>query len=85
MGNIKWTPKQSTTIEEPILTREEIKDFIDVNSEKDIINYLFNLETELLKTQKALETARMMINNRVTKDRYNDIVKKYNKLLGKIK
>jgi hypothetical protein len=63
------------------MTKEEIKDFLDVNSEKDIIDFIFNLNSELIRTTKALQTAQIMLKNRVTKDRYNNIVKKYNKLL----
>lgn len=65
------------------MTREEINDFLDVNSKEDIIEYIFNLESELLKTQKGLEAARLVIKDCVSKDRYNDIVKKYNAIAKK--
>lgn len=62
------------------MTREEINDFLDVSSKKDTIDFIFNLESELLKTQKALDVARTMIKDSVSKDRYNNIVRKYNKI-----
>lgn len=67
------------------MTREEIKDFLDVNSQENIIDFIFNLETELLKTQRGLDVARTMISNSVSKDRYNDILKKYNAILKRRK
>jgi hypothetical protein len=81
-NNVKWTPKQSTT-DGLMCDKEEIKDFLDINDKEDIINYIYKIEIDLIKHQKALETARMMLDNRVTKDRYNNIVKKYNELLSK--
>lgn len=78
---IIWGGKQYEDNKYEILDKTEIEDFLDVNSKEDIIKYIYDLEVELLKYKKGLETARMMLSNRVTKDRYNDIVKKYNKLL----
>ena len=63
------------------MTKEEIKDFIDVSSEKDIINFIFQTVSERSKYKKAVEELRIMLNNSVSKDRYNSLVKKYNKLL----
>lgn len=79
-NNVKWTPNQSTT-DGLMCDKEEIKDFLDVNKTNDIIDHIYNIEMELLKTQKALETARMLLTNTVSKERYNNIVKKYNELL----
>lgn len=62
------------------MTREEIKDFLDVSTQEQIIETIFNLESELLKTQQGLDVARTIISNSVSKDRYNDIVKKYNEI-----
>ena len=59
------------------MSREEIKDFLDVSSQEEIIELIFNLESELLKNQKGLDVARAMIKDSVSKDRYNDILKKY--------
>lgn len=81
-NNIKWTPKQSTT-DGLMCNKEEIKDFLEVNSQKDIINYIFKLETDVKKCKGAVETMKKMLENRVTKDRYNNIIKKYNDLIKK--
>ena len=62
------------------MSREEIKDFLEVNTQEEVIEYIFNLESELLKTQKGLDVARAMIKDSVSKDRYNDILKKYNEI-----
>lgn len=62
------------------MSREEISDFLDVNSKEDIIELIFNLESELLRVQKGLDSAQLVISNSVSKDRYNDIVKKYNEI-----
>jgi len=59
----------------------EIKDFIDMNNIDSVAKYIYDLEKQCDKLQKGLAIAREMLNNRVTKDRYNDLVKKYNKLL----
>lgn len=63
------------------MTKEEIKDFLDISSEKDIINFIFQTVSERNKYKKAVEELRIMLNNSVSKDRYNNLVKKYNKLL----
>lgn len=63
------------------MTKEEIKDFLDISSEKDIINFIFQTVSERNKYKKAVEELRIMLNNSVSKDRYNSLVKKYNKLL----
>lgn len=68
------------------MTREEIKDLIEMNYDNNmdgLIDYIFNLESELNKYQKGLEAARLVITNSVSKDRYNQIVKKYNNLAKK--
>ena len=65
------------------MTREEIKDMIEMNYDNNlegIVNYIFDLESELIKCQKGLDVARLIIKGSVSKDRYNSIVKKYNKL-----
>lgn len=68
------------------MSKEEIKDFLDVNSQKDIIDMIYNMENELIKTQEALDMAReLILKNSVSKERYNDIVRKYNDLLKKRK
>lgn len=65
------------------MTREEIKDFLDVSTQEQIIETIFNLESELLKTQQGLDVARTMISNSVSRDRYNDIIKQYNDIFKK--
>ena len=65
------------------MSREEIKDFLDVSSQEEIIELIFNLESELLKNQKGLDVARAMIKDSVSKDRYNEILKKYTSISKK--
>lgn len=67
------------------MTREEIRDFLDVNSKKDIIDYIFNIQSELEKAQRGLDVARSMIGDMVSRDRYNDLLKRYNELEKKKK
>ena len=67
------------------MSKEEIRDLIEMNYENNIdgiVDHIYNLESELIKTQEALEVAReLILKNSVSKERYNDIVKKYNALL----
>jgi hypothetical protein len=67
------------------MSKEEIKDLIEMNYENNIngiVDHIYNLESELIRTQEALDVAReLILKNSVSKDRYNDIVKKYNALL----
>lgn len=65
------------------MSREEINDFLDISSKEDIVELIFNLESDLLKAQKGLDVARAMIQDSVSKDRYNDILKKYNEIAKK--
>lgn len=68
------------------MTREEIRDMIEMNYENNLeglIDFIFDLESELNKNKKGLETARLVISDSVSKERYNNIVKKYNKLAKK--
>lgn len=71
------------------MSKEEIKDLIEMNYENNIngiIDHIYNLESELIKTQEALDVAReLILKNSVSKERYNDIVRKYNALLKKRK
>lgn len=65
------------------MTREEIKDLLEMNYDNNIeglIDHIFNLEIELNTYKKGLETARMLINGSVSKERYQAILKKYNDL-----
>lgn len=67
------------------MSKEEIKDLIEMNYENNIdgiVDHIYNLETELIRTKEALDMAReLILKNSVSKERYNDIVKKYNALL----
>ena len=67
------------------MTREEIKDLLEMNYDNNIeglIDHIFNLETELNKYKRGLETARIVIDGSVSKERYEAILKKYNKIKG---
>lgn len=68
------------------MTKEEIKDLLDMNydNNKDwLINYIFWLESNCNKYKNGLELAQELIFNSVSKDRYNSLVRKYNKLVKK--
>ena len=65
------------------MTREEIRDFLDINSKEEVVEYIFNLESELLKAQRGLDVARTMISESVSRDRYNDVIKQYNNIFKK--
>ena len=67
------------------MEKEEIKDMLDIHSKEEMVNYIYELEQKYYRTKRALETAQMLIRNSVTKDRYNNIVKKYNNLIKKEK
>lgn len=60
---------------------DEIKDFMEMNTKEEVAQYIYNLEKECKKLDSALKVSRNMLENRVTKDRYNDLVNKYNKLV----
>lgn len=61
-------------------TKEEIKDFLDVNSQKDVIDYIFRLEADLKKYKGAVAAAQSLLQKTVSRDRYNDLMKEYKKL-----
>ena len=65
------------------MTKEEIKDFVDVSNKEDIINFIFKITSENTQYGKAITLSREMLKNSVSKERYNDLVKKYNKLVKK--
>lgn len=65
------------------MTEEEIKDFVDVSNKEDIINFIFKITSENTQYEKAITLSREMLKNSVSKERYNDLVKKYNKLVKK--
>lgn len=63
------------------MTKEEIKDFIDVSSKEDIINFIFETTSERNRYKKGVEDAKLIIDRSVSKEKYNSLVKKYNKLV----
>lgn len=66
------------------MSKEEIKDFLEINTQEEVIEYIYNLETEYLKTKEALEVAReVILKESVSKDRYNAVLKKYNEIAKK--
>lgn len=65
------------------MTKEEIKDMLDVNSTEDMVEYIYKLEQDFYKNKRALETARVVIRGSVTKSRYNNILQKYLSLIKK--
>ena len=70
------------------MSKEEIKDILDMNydNNKDwLVNYIFWLESNCDRFESALKVSRELIQDSVSKDRYNDLVKKYNKLVKKTK
>ena len=70
------------------MSREEIKDLIEMNYENNLeglVDHIYNLESELLRTQRGLESAQLLISESISIDRYKDILKKYNDLQKKRK
>ena len=65
------------------MNRQEIKEFLNKHSEEEIIEYIFTLESDLLKTQRGLEVAKVMIKDSVSKGQYNSVIKKYNEIIKK--
>jgi len=66
------------------MSKEEIKDFLEINTQEEVIEYIYNLETEYLKTKEALEVAReVILKESVSKERYNAVLKKYNEIAKK--
>jgi hypothetical protein len=70
------------------MTKEEIRDTLEMNydNNKDwLVNYIFTLESDCDKYKNAVLISREIIENSVSKDRYNNLVVKYNKLVKKTK
>lgn len=65
------------------MNRQEIKEFLNKHSQEEITEYIFTLESDLLKTQRGLEVARVMIKDSVSKGQYNSVIKKYNEIIKK--
>lgn len=70
------------------MTKDEINDLLEMNyddNRKWLVNYIFTLELDCDKYRNGLELAQELIKNSVSKDRYNDLAMKYNKLVKKTK
>lgn len=70
------------------MTKEEIRDLLEMNYDNNrnwLINYIFVLESDCDRYKKAVDISREIIQKSVSKDRYNNLVNKYNKLVKKTK
>lgn len=67
------------------MTKEEIKDFLEVNSQEDTIDYIFKLESDLKRNINALDGAKVLLKDSVSRDRYNVLLKDYNELKDECK
>jgi hypothetical protein len=70
------------------MTKEEIRDTLEMNYDNNrdwLVNYIFCLESDCTKYKNAIVLSRELLDNSVSKDRYNDLVNKYNKLVKKTK
>ena len=68
------------------MKKDEIQDIIEMNYDYNrewLIDYVYNLYQEKEKYKNALETSRLLLDNMISKERYNDLVKKYNKEVKK--
>ena len=68
------------------MKKDEIQDIIEMNYDYNrewLIDYVYNLYQEKEKYKSELETSRLLLDNTISKERYNDLVKKYNKEVKK--
>lgn len=68
------------------MIKDEVKDIIELNYDYNrewLIDYVYKLYQEREKYKNALDTSRKLLENSISKDRYNDIVRKYNKEVKK--
>lgn len=68
------------------MSKEEIKEYLEMNIEFDIdavVDFIYNLQQEKEKYYEATLDFRQMLNNSVSKDRYNNLLKMYNDLKKK--
>ena len=68
------------------MKKDEIQDIIEMNYDYNrewLIDYVYNLYQEKEKYKSALKTSRLLLDNMISKERYNDLVKKYNKEVKK--
>lgn len=69
-----------------MIEKDEIKDFLEMNMDVDtdkVVDYVYNLKKERDKYYESTLELRDILSRSVSKDRYNNIVKKYNDLLKK--
>lgn len=69
------------------MEREEIREYLEMNMEVDtdaVVDFIYNLIKEKEKYYEATLVARQMLNDSVSKDRYNNLLKEYNKLRKKV-
>lgn len=59
--------------------REELKDFLQVNDIDTIINFIQGIERKRVTLENTIDTQKTMMQDMVSKSRYNALVKEYNK------
>lgn len=68
------------------MTKDEIKDIIELNYDYNLdwlVDYFYKIYQDKNRYEEALKTSRLLLENTVSKKRYNDLVKKYNKEVKK--
>ena len=68
------------------MTKDEIKDIIELNYDYNrewLVDYFYKMYQDKNRYEEALKTSRLLLENTVSKKRYNDLVKKYNKEVKK--
>lgn len=68
------------------MTKDEIKDIIELNYDYNLdwlVDYFYKIYQDKNRYEEALKTSRLLLENTVSKERYNDLVKKYNKEVKK--
>ena len=68
------------------MTKDEIKDIIELNYDYNrewLVDYFYKMYQDKNRYEEALKTSRLLLENTVSKKKYNDLVKKYNKEVKK--
>ena len=68
------------------MTKDEIKNIIELNYDYNLdwlVDYFYKIYQDKNRYEEALKTSRLLLENTVSKKRYNDLVKKYNKEVKK--
>ena len=68
------------------MTKDEIKDIIELNYDYNLdwlVDYFYKIYQDKNRYEEALKTSRLLLENTISKKRYNDLVKKYNKEVKK--